>query len=188
MFSPDKTIKNLLDSAYLSGSDFAAAIYSTAPVPDDPVWREQACDVHCQAIVRAVATVPHINIDSIGQGIFASVYSGFTDCWRHMTMPAEDAEAIAQAGEEISAAMQITQASDGIFLSPEERRLAPRFNGSNPEQEGLAVEFALETVQRPLSPHRLLQMAKALYEAEVGDASPAVRVEVSSNLRTRRVG
>ena len=185
MFSPDKSIKSLLDSAYLSGSDFAAAIYSTAPVPDDPVWREQACDIHCQAIVRAVATVPHINIESIGQGIFASAYSGFRDCWRHMTMPAEDAEAIAQAGEEISAAMQITRASDGILLSPEERRMAPRFNGNNPEQEGLSVEFAMESVQGPLSPHRILAMAKALYDAEVAEG-PSVRVQVSGNLRARR--
>ena len=185
MFDPDKTIKSLLDSAYLSGSDFAAAIYPTAPMPDDPMWREQACDAHCQAIVRAVATVPHINIDSIGQGIFASVYSGFTDCWRHMSMPAEDAEAIALAGEEISADMQITRASDGMFLSPKERRMDPRFNGNSPEQEGLAVEFAMESVQGPLSPHRILAMAKALYEAEVIEA-PANRVQVSSTLRSSR--
>lgn len=185
MFDPDKTITSLINSAYLSGSDFAAAIYSTAPVPDDRVWREQACDVHCQAIVRAVASVPHINIDSIGQGIFASVFSGFNDCWAHMSMPAEDAEAIAQAAEEMSAADQITRSSDGIFLLPAERRSAPRFNGSNPEQEGLSVEFAMETVQGPLSPHRILEMAKALYEAEVAE-DPVVRVQVTSNLRSRR--
>lgn len=185
MFNPDNTVQSLLNSAYLAGSDFAAAIFSTAPVPEDAVWREQACDVHCQAIVRAVATVPHINIDSIGQGIFASVYSGFNDCWAHMTMPAEDAEAIAQAGEEISAAMQIARATDGIFLSREERRMAPRFNGSNPEQEGLAVEFAMETVQGPLSPRRILEMAKALYGVEVGEG-PTVRVQVTNNLRSRR--
>lgn len=186
MFNPDQTIKSLIDSAYLSGSAFAAAIFPTAPMPDDPVWREQACDVHCQAIVRAVATVPHINIASIGPGVFASVYSGFMDCWGHMTMPAADIEAIGQVGEEISAAMQITRATEGLFLSPEERRMSPLFNGANPEQESLSVEFALETVRRPLSPHRLLEMAKALYEAEVADPPPAVRIEVSSKLRARR--
>jgi hypothetical protein len=186
VFNPDKPIKSLIDSAYLSGSAFAAAIFPTAPVPDDPHWREQACDLHCNALLRAIATVPHINADSIGQGVFASAYAGFTDSWRHITTPADDIEAITQVGEEITAAMQITRATEGAFLSAAERRAAPRFDGANPEQEGLAVEFALETVKQPLSPLRILAMAKELYEAEVADPAPPLRLIVTTNLRRRR--
>lgn len=75
-------------------------------------------------------------------------------------MPAEDAEAIAQAGEEMTAGIQT-----GIS-SPDERHSRPLFDGANPEQEGLAVQFAHETVLGSLSPARVLEMARELYRAE----------------------
>lgn len=57
-------------------------------------------------------------------------------------MPPEDAEATVQAGEKITAAMQITKSTTGIFLSPDERHGRPMFDGAGPELEGLAVQFA----------------------------------------------
>lgn len=161
MFNPKDAVQSLLDDAYRSGSALAEAIFPYAPVPEDRAWHEQIRDQHCEALVRSLSASQHFNPEALAQGIFASAFSGFEDQWRHMAMPAEDAEAIAQAGEEMMAGIQT-----GIFDSPDEGHGEPLFDGANPEQEGLAVQFAHETVLGSLSPARVLEMARELYQAE----------------------
>ena len=156
MFNPKDALQSLLNDAYRNGSALAEAIFPYAPIPEDRAWREHIRDQHCEALVRSLGASQHFNADALAQGIFASAFSGFEDQWRHMAMPAEDAEAITQA-----AGIQT-----GIFVSSDERHSRPLFDGANPEQEGLAVQFAHETVLGSLSPARVLEMARELYQAE----------------------
>lgn len=59
-------------------------------------------------------------------------------------------------------------------LCAEIERLSPKFDAMAPEQERLAIEFCMEIAGRkgekpnPPDPVRLLEMAEALYRAEVG--------------------
>lgn len=102
MFDPAQAVRDLVDTAYASGQAYASAMFTLAPIPNDPKWREQVRDHHCEALVRSVEQCPHYNLDSIGPGVFASALSGFEDRWRQLL--ADDAEAIRQAGEEMAAA------------------------------------------------------------------------------------
>lgn len=167
MFDPKKTITDLINTAYMDGSQFACTVFPSNPTPDDLEWRERMRDAHCNGMLHALSKVPHFNLDSIGPGVLASGFSGFEDSWRHMETPMEDLQAISEAGNDMVASMEQDRSiNTALFVSPNERWPAPQFDGSNSEQEGLAVEFALESVRNPLSPSRLLEMAKALYQAE----------------------
>lgn len=59
-------------------------------------------------------------------------------------------------------------------LHAEIERLSPKFDAMAPEQERLAIEFCMEIAGRkgekanPPDPVRLLEMAEALYRAEMG--------------------